>query len=92
MGQRLASSMERRLQTFRHELVVDLVTHHGLFWERVDWIRRLQRVEAESRMPPTLEPDKVHFPAWLKPSRRPWRREHEQALREWMVLLHVLHD
>jgi len=92
MGQRLASSMERRLQTFRRELVVDLVTRHGLFWEQVDWIRRLRHIEAEPRMPPTLDPGKVHFPASLKPSRGQWRREHEQELREWMVLLNVLHD
>jgi hypothetical protein len=92
MGQQLASSKERRLQTFRRELVVDLVTRHGPFWERVDWIRRLQQIEAEPRMPPTLDPGKVHFPAWLKPSRGQWCREQEQALSEWMVLLHVLHD
>jgi hypothetical protein len=92
MGQRLASSKERRLQTFRRELVVDLVTHHGQFWEQVDWIRRLQRVEAEPRMPPPLDPGKVHFPDWLRPTRGAWRGEHEEAFHEWMVLLNVLHD
>ncbi len=92
MGQRLASSMERRLQTFRRELVVDLFTRHGLFWDRVAWIRDLQRIEAESRMPPTLNPQSVHFPPWLKPDRGRWRPDQEQQRQEWMVLLHALHN
>lgn len=94
MGQRLASSMERRLQMYRHELVADLFTRHGVFWERVRWIRELKRVEAEARMPPPLSPDTVHFPAWLRPANRSWRWEPDQMqeLREWMALLHVLHN
>jgi hypothetical protein len=92
MGQRLASSKERRLQTFRRELVVNLFTRNGLFWDRVQWIRRLQRIAAEPRMPPTLDPGRVHLPPWLKPDRRRWRRDQLERLQDWMVLLHVLHD
>lgn len=92
MGQRLASSKERRLQTFRRELVVDLVTRHGLFWERVGWIRSLQRIKAEPRMPPPLNPGRVHLPSWLVPDLGHWRPEQRQPLQEWMVLLNVLHD
>jgi hypothetical protein len=84
--------MERRLQMHRHELVADLFTQHGVFWDRVQWIRTLKRVEAEARMPPTLSPNAVHYPSWLKPQDRTWRPDQMRELQEWMTLLHVLHD
>src|SRR3954467_15485191 len=92
MSQRLPSSMERRLQTFRREMVVDLFTSYGLFWDRVEWVRKLQRFNAESRVPPVLNPQSVHFPPWLKPEDGRWSQEQQQHIRDWMALLHVLHD
>jgi hypothetical protein len=94
VGQRLASSMERRLRDHRHELVADLFTRHGLFWEQVRWIRERTRVEAEVRMPPLLNPDTVHYPGWIRAALKAWSREPGlmQDLREWMALLHVLHE
>jgi hypothetical protein len=92
MGQRLASSMERRLQMHRHELVADLFIRGGVFWDQVRWIRNLKRVEAEARLPPPLNPKSVHFPPWLRPEGRRWRPDQMRELQEWMVLLHALHD
>ena len=94
MGQRLASSMERRLQAHRHELVADLFTRRARFWEQVRWIRERKRVEAETRMPPPLNPDAVHYPAWLKTARKasPRKPNLMRELQEWMVLLHALHN
>lgn len=92
MGPRLASSMERRLQEFRQLLVVDLFTQHGLFWEHVCWIRQRKAVTAETRMPPALARNSVHFPAWLKAEPGGWTPAQRPHLQEWMVLLHVLHE
>jgi hypothetical protein len=92
MGKRLASSKERRLQTFRRELVIDLFTRHGVFWDRVQWIRQLQHIEAVRQMPPLLEPNQVHLPPHLPKDRRRWGRNQREQLQDWMMLLHVLHD
>lgn len=92
MGLRLASSMERRLQLFRQDLVLDLFTQYGLFWEQVHWIRQIKAITAEARMPPALSPNTVHFPVWLKPEDGRWASGQMLQLREWMALLHVLHE
>jgi hypothetical protein len=92
MGKLLGSSAERRLQAFRRDLTLDLFTRHGLFWVEVCWLRDLRGITAESRLPPTLHPGKVHRPPTLKATNWEWRPEQRQALAEWMVLLHVLHD
>jgi hypothetical protein len=92
MRQRLASSKERRLQEFRQHLVVDLFTQHGLFWEQVCWVRNLNAVTAETRLPPALARNSVHFPAWLKAEPGGWTLAQRSLLQEWMVSLHVLHE
>jgi hypothetical protein len=92
MGLRLASSMERRLQLFRQDLVVDLFTQYGPFWEQVYWIRERGTVRAERRMPPTLNPNSVHLPPWLKAEPGGWTARQLQGIQEWMMLLHVLHE
>ena len=62
MGQRLESSAERRLQTFRQSLAVDLFTRHDPFWDRVDEVRRGWLLEVVSRVPPALDIDHAHLP------------------------------
>lgn len=92
MAKRLESSAERRLQVFRRELILDLYTRHGKFWCDVRWVRELRGIEAEARMPPPLDLAKVHLPPGLKSSNWSWSPEQQQEHREWMVLLHALHD
>jgi len=92
MGPRLASSMERRLQVFRQDLVVDLFTQHGHFWEQIRWLRHLKAVTAVRHLPPRLSSDSVHFPGGLKPDPGGWTADQKLQLQEWMVLLHVLHE
>lgn len=92
MGPRLASSMERRLQLFRQDLVVDLFTQYGLFGEQVHWIRQRMGVTTDRCLPPPLSPNSVHFPGWLKPGPGGWSADQRLQHQEWMVLLHVLHE
>ncbi|MFT4037632.1 MAG: hypothetical protein QM692_05580 [Thermomicrobiales bacterium] len=80
------------MQLFRQNLVVDLFTQSGSFWGHVRWIRQLAKIRAETRMPPVLSPDSVHFPALLKPEGRSLLSSDPLRLREWMALLHVLHE
>ncbi len=92
MGKMLESSAERRLQSFRRELVLDLFTRHGLFWGAVSWVRERRGIEAVVAMPPPLDPRRVHLPPGVGPTDRHWSPAELQAYREWSVLLRVLHD
>jgi hypothetical protein len=92
MGERLSSSMEGRLQAHRRDLVIDLHTRHGMFWENVQLIRSRNQVVAEPAMPPELEPDDVYRPTHLKPIRGKWLPNHEPEVQEWMAWLVGLHD
>lgn len=84
--------MERRLQLFRQDLVVDLFTQHGHFWEQVSWIRQREGIEAHRRLPPRLSSDSVHFHGGPKADRSQWAMGQKIAMHEWMALLHVLHE
>ncbi|MDQ3692780.1 MAG: hypothetical protein M3464_04035 [Chloroflexota bacterium] len=92
MGRRLGSSAERRLQSFRRDFVLALYMRRGLPWQHVRWIRENRGIAAMPQLPPTLDPGRVHFPPGLKHKGWRWRPEQQQEQREWMVLLHVLHD
>jgi hypothetical protein len=84
--------MERRLQLFRQQLVVDLFTQSGSFWERVHWIRQYAGIQAETCMPPAIDPDYMHFPARLKSEDGNWIPGNRLQVREWQALLHALHE
>src|SRR3712207_6829746 len=93
MGRRLGSSAERRFQAFRRELVLALYLRQGEPWEQVRWIRANRRITASPQLPPSLNPGGVHFPPGLDHQQTwQWRPEQRQAQREWMVLLHALHE
>lgn len=92
MGRLLESSVERRLQSFRRDLTLDLFTRHGSFWERVDEVRRRWHIEVVARVPPAPDLDHAHLPPLLNGEDRGARavREHPDFIR-WSVLLGQLH-
>lgn len=92
MGRRLGSSAERRFQAFRRGIVLDLYLQRGLPWRHVHWIRTKSGIEATPQVPPTLDPGRVHFPPGLAHHDWQWQPEQRQMQREWMVLLHALHE
>lgn len=92
MSKRLESSAERRLRTFRRGLTLELYTRRGRFWEMVRWTREYTGTEPGQRMPPSLDPGRVHLPQQLKPVDRERTAAQTQGLQEWMVLLNSLHD
>lgn len=92
MGRLLESSAERRLQTFRRELTLDLFTHHGPFWELISTIRTNWDIKPESRIPPIPKIAGVHVPAGLLAAVRPqWPPEAEEQYIRWKVQLEHVH-
>ncbi len=93
MGQGLESSAERRLQSFRRDLTLDLFTRNGPFWDLVEGIRHRWGIAAGARIPPTPRIGGVHLPADLLAGARPdWPPEAEERFIRWKVLLEQVHE
>jgi hypothetical protein len=94
MGRVLASSAERRLQAFRHELTLDLFTRSGPFWTEIAKLRQTRGIVAEPwRLRVELHTMPVHLPPDVPPKTPfAWEPEDRAPYVRWLRQLDELHD